>query len=159
MYYYSLTIVKTRGDRKISDYQNYINSIPCAKQCISYEDEGGLHVHLMLLSEKRIKTDDVRLHKYGWSIRFHKLNDPDDIGRWIIYCNKNYFRHVYLDHFYDELKENKINDTPTTVSTLPDEKDTSEDELRSFERKYPRFDIRNVATSYVRDYLDESKRI
>lgn len=160
MYYYSLTIVKTRGERRVSDYQDYIDSIPCAKQVVSYEDEGGLHVHLMLLSEKSVKTSEVRLHKHGWSIRFHKLSTPEDVGRWVMYCNKRYFSHIYLDHFYDQQRKN--NDTPITMPTPHEngeEEDDSEKELRSFERKHPTFDIRKVATSYVRDYLDESLRI
>lgn len=157
MYYYALTLVKTRGERRLSDYRDYINSIPGTKQCTGYEDEKGLHVHLMLVNDAPIKLSDVAIHKHGWSIRFNKLNDPDDIGKWVIYCNKELHKYIYLDYLTDEMRNENV--PPTTVLSSPDEKDTSEEELYSFERKYPRFDIRKVASSFVRDYLDESKRI
>lgn len=159
MYYYALTIRKTRGEKSIEDYREYIDRINCEKQIISFETEKGLHVHLMLVSKRKLYAKDVVLERRGWSIKFSRLNDPDDVGRWVIYCNKDLYKYDFIDAEADALEIPDQLIPPTTMSTLPDEKDTSEKESNSFERKYPRFDIRKVASSYVREYLDESKRI
>lgn len=168
MFYYALTLVKTRGKRTLKAYQDYIDKLDCEKLSISYELDKGLHVHLTLVSQCKITLKDVMLHKYGWSVRFNKLNDPGDLGRWVIYCNKQLYAYHHL-HLEDEEERNaaphEVRATPNLicpeVSTAKSTSSLDEDTLPT-KYTYPRFDIRKIVTKAISDsekYLDESKRI
>lgn len=90
MHYYSFTLVKTRGQRKYSDYLIYLNNLGLQDKTAyrMFELEKGLHLHAMFVSKTPITRSSVKLHKYGWSIRLDELQTPEDIGRWTMYCMK-----------------------------------------------------------------------
>lgn len=98
--YYSFTLVKTQGNRKISEYRKYLSDLDARFSDeysilnVVYEEDHGLHLHALIKSARRIGKKHVYLYKHGWSVRINKLDSMNDLGIWTHYCAKHYADHI-----------------------------------------------------------------
>jgi len=53
-----------------------------------YEEEEGLHLHSLILAQKRLSRKDLKLYKHGWSPKIVLLKTEVDVGVWTMYCAK-----------------------------------------------------------------------
>jgi len=174
MYYYSFTLVKVKGVRSLSSYKNYLDELSGTLSSkdvnfmyVVYEEEGGLHLHAMIVSRKRVSKSDVKIFKHGWSIRIKQLKTVGDVGGWTMYCAKHLFENVELKHHLEEMHtENAQEENNDGVTKCPPSpvSDSAQGSLSGgmsppiLELLIPEdllkrnFDIRNVAGS-IRKFI------
>lgn len=162
MVYYALTISKVRGDRKVSDYEDYLDKLGLEIHNKVYEEDKGLHVHCMVRSDKRVTQKQCKLHPYGWSIKLVQLKTLTDLGVWIHYCLKHYSDNIYLKYHLEEMR---LSADPTLVDGIPvlcsespnsTEVNYESDEPNVFEKvMYPQFDIRKAVRSTVNEIVEK----
>jgi len=100
IYYYALTLRKTRAPVSQIDYEKYIT---CLKKKFAtlvvieghYEMTRGLHYHAMISSKYKIRPSSIRLEKNGWS---WQLNDVTHYDGWMTYIRKDTKREL-VNHF------------------------------------------------------------
>lgn len=92
MYYYALTLRKTRQPIEYLHYEMYVEKLlKKLKNTIEvieahYETTQGLHYHAMVASLYKLRPKDLRLEKYGWSFQCNEVTHYDG---WMNYIRKD----------------------------------------------------------------------
>lgn len=162
VYYYSFTLSKVRGDRKLSDYEDYLDKLNLEVHNKVYEENKGLHVHCMIRSARRVTKKQCKLYPYGWSLKLIHLQTFSDIGAWIHYCLKHYEDNIYYKYHLEEMRlsadpdhlkcpSNSCSESINSTEVNYDSPD--EDSLEKV--RYPQFDIRKAVRSTVNEIVEK----
>jgi len=91
MYYYALTLRKTRLPITTTLYEDYISRLVKKLRTFDvieyhYELEEGLHYHALVASLYKLKKQSIKLEMYGWS---WQLVDITHFDGWMTYIRKD----------------------------------------------------------------------
>lgn len=154
-YHYALTVKKTRGEKLLLHYDDWILQNEKRGYTISninYEITKGLHFHAIISANKRISYDDLKTSPHGWNFKLVPLYNK---AGWLDYAEKDANLDVRVQQMLQELDEQD----PRSRSQIPE--DPQESSVSEYSEevintnaclstptvyKYPNFDIRKLSS-------------
>lgn len=104
MFYYALTLRKTRKPILLSDYTrelDYLKDLGYDVKDVNYEDTKGLHIHCVICSDSAISYDDKRFKRRGWNYYFKPIFYHKG---WIKYATKDISKSIFEKYQQEELE-------------------------------------------------------
>lgn len=121
MFYYALTLRKTRKPILLSDYTrelDYLKDLGYDVKDVNYEDTKGLHVHCVVRSDSVIVYDDKKFKRRGWNYYFKPIFYHKG---WIKYATKDISKDIFLRYQQEELELFAPPDWHLSLETEPSE--------------------------------------